>query len=84
MTTTVEAEDKETAHRVQVMHTQLKNNGVLPFHKVYINPDSFRFTHLCLQAHLTSQSVENLFYLSFLVKEGMVEVKETGADFSVG
>lgn len=73
VTTTVEAEDKETAHRVQVMHTQLKNNGVLPFHKVYINPDSF------------SQSVENLFYLSFLVKEGMVEVKETGADnFSVG
>ncbi|KAJ3275340.1 hypothetical protein HDV01_000632 [Terramyces sp. JEL0728] len=64
----VQRQSNETSANVQAIHECLEQleetEEEISFFKFFINPESF------------SQSVENLFYISFLVRDGRVNVQE--------
>eukprot|EP01090_Pellita_catalonica_P000989 TRINITY_DN10719_c0_g1_i1.p1 TRINITY_DN10719_c0_g1~~TRINITY_DN10719_c0_g1_i1.p1 ORF type:complete len:278 (+),score=60.69 TRINITY_DN10719_c0_g1_i1:182-1015(+) len=62
--------EMETSRRVEVMKARLNQSQKLPFFKFIIDPDSY------------SRTVENLFHLSFLVKDGQAAVAAEKQDDS--
>ncbi|KAJ8325293.1 hypothetical protein QVD99_006048 [Batrachochytrium dendrobatidis] len=57
-------QENETSSNVQLIYRCLEQVQPVNFFKFFINPDSF------------SQSVENLFYLSFLVHDGLARLED--------
>ncbi|KAJ3152357.1 nuclear protein [Geranomyces michiganensis] len=60
----IEKQQNETTELVMEISRCLHRVGRIPFFKFIINPESF------------SQTVENLFYLSFLIRDGRVSIDE--------
>ena len=68
----IEKQENETSANVKNIYLRLHELGRINLFQFVINPTSF------------GQTVENIFYLSFLVKEGKVEIEcdnETGETF---
>ncbi|KAL2919687.1 hypothetical protein HK105_200601 [Polyrhizophydium stewartii] len=60
-------QENETSNKVQMMHSHLLEVEPVSLFRFFVNPESF------------GQSVENLFYVSFLVHDGRVSL-ETSKD----
>ncbi|KAI8841350.1 Nse4 C-terminal-domain-containing protein [Chytridium lagenaria] len=60
----IEKQTNETATIVKFIYKKLKELGPTNFFEFVINPDSF------------GQSVENMFYVSFLIKDGKASIVE--------
>lgn len=60
-------QDNETTKNILSVHKILKKNSPINFWRLITNPESF------------SQTVENLFYVSFLIRDGTAAInRETG------
>lgn len=60
-------QQNETSNNVQLIYNKLLDAGAVNMFRFIINPDSF------------AQTVENMFYLSFLIRDGKVSIEnETG------
>ncbi len=64
--------DKQTSSRVGALQKLIDEKPHVPLFQCFVDPQSF------------GQSVENLFHLAFLVKNGSVEVKEDKGDIVIG
>jgi hypothetical protein len=60
----VSADVNETTQNVQKLYDLVLQVQPIPLYKFFINPNSF------------AESVENLFHLSFLVRDGKISIEE--------
>eukprot|EP00842_Homolaphlyctis_polyrhiza_P001374 jgi/Hompol1/2237/HPOL_002159-RA len=61
-------QENETSASVQMLYTLLNTVEPIPFFRFILNPNSF------------SQSVENLFHLSFLIRDGLASLEQDDND----
>ncbi|KAI8815592.1 Nse4 C-terminal-domain-containing protein [Fimicolochytrium jonesii] len=61
-------QENETTALVKEIYMVLQDLGTVPFFEFIVNPESF------------GQTVENLFYVSFLIRDGKVQVHEDEDD----
>eukprot|EP00727_Mastigamoeba_balamuthi_P004386 m51a1_g13946 hypothetical protein (982) ;mRNA; r:899498-903608 len=59
-------QQRQTAERIRVVHQALREKGSLEYWRLVVNPKSF------------GQTIENIFYTSFLVKDGHATLKNNG------
>lgn len=62
----------ETSHNVEMIYDLLQTVEPINFQTFFVNPTSF------------AQTVENLFYIAFLVRDGKVSISEIEGDLVIG
>jgi hypothetical protein len=60
----IKRQENETTKNVRIIYDILGENQPINFFRFIINPDSF------------GQTIENLFYLSFLIRDGKVSIDD--------